>query len=106
MMEKVLFKLCTFFIHIKGDQINIPVVLISEEDGEKLLKYLTDTDPLISKSVALQVKFDMVCFYFNASLISQPVTDFVIYEFWMSSENYKSYDILQEMKDLDSYFVN
>jgi hypothetical protein len=45
-------------------------VLISEEDGEKLLKYLTDTDPLISKSVALQVKFDMVCFYFNASLIS------------------------------------
>ncbi len=36
-----------------GEQISIPVVLISEEDGDKLMKFLNSTDTTVARSVAL-----------------------------------------------------
>ena len=43
-----------------GEQISIPVVLVGEEDGAKLMKYLNSTNTTVARSVAFQVKFNMV----------------------------------------------
>ena len=45
-----------------GESINVPVVLISEIDGETILKYLNSTNETLSRSVALSVKFSMVTY--------------------------------------------
>ena len=43
-----------YFIFIKlGESINIPMVLINEEDGYNMLKYLNNTNETLAKSVAI-----------------------------------------------------
>jgi len=79
----------------KGESINVPVVLISEIDGETILKYLNSTNETISRSVALSVKFSMPHY-----------TNHVEYELWMSSENNRSYDIVEELYPLEKSFGN
>ena len=44
--------------------------MISEENGDKLLKYLKSNDTSVAKSVALKVKFNMVFFLFNVLILN------------------------------------
>jgi len=39
----------------KGDSITISVVLVSLEDGQKIIETLNDTDPMIADTVALKL---------------------------------------------------
>jgi hypothetical protein len=43
-----------------GGGIQIPSILIGRDAGDKILKYLTSTDPKISRDVALFSLFEMV----------------------------------------------
>jgi predicted nucleotidyltransferase len=49
-----------FCLNYLGNDVNIPVVLISFEDGEKIKQTLMDPNTDIARSVALQVKFPIV----------------------------------------------
>jgi hypothetical protein len=42
-----------------GSDVKIPTVMISEYDGEELLKYLKSQDLAVNSSVALSVKFSL-----------------------------------------------
>lgn len=47
-----------------GNEINIPTIMISKLDGQKILKYLEDPNESVNSSVALSFHFDMVEFHF------------------------------------------
>ncbi len=43
-----------------GHEINIPTIMVSKSDGQKLMEYLNNTDGSINSSVELSFHFDMV----------------------------------------------
>lgn len=70
-----------------GQDISIPTIMISKNDGKTILSYLKSSQNDQKYSVALSFHFEM----------PNP-NDTVQYELWMSSMDKKSYDFLQSFQ--------
>ena len=73
-----------------GIGIRIPSMLVNKVDGEKLIKFLTESDQYTQQKTTLLAEF----------LLDVREDNKVDVQFWYTSSDDKSLDLLMGMKDL------